>query len=219
MNESTNKRTYQSPRREEQARETRERILAAAQRLFGSDGYVATTLPTLAREAGVSPATITAIFGTKLALLNALVRATVRGDSGPEPLDRRPWWRNMLSEPDPARQLALFAAINRRIHERTTDIADIVRGAASAEPELAALRQALGESRLQDNREVAVSLAGKGALAPGVTVEYARDLLWTLGSSEVYRMLVHERGWSPEQYEQWLVSSLADSLLAGEKRG
>jgi AcrR family transcriptional regulator len=213
MDESVKKRAYNSPRRQEQARETRKRILEAAQRLFASEGYVAATLPAVAREAGVSPATITVAFGTKLALLTALVRSEVRGDEESVPVTGRSWWQEMLAEPDPVRQLTLFAGIARRIHGRTTDIAEIVRGAAAVDPELAAWRQDLGQSRLQDAREVVEALARKQALGPDVTVDYAIDLLWTLGSSEVYRMLVVERGWPPEQYEQSLASLLVCSLL------
>jgi AcrR family transcriptional regulator len=214
MVESESKRSYHSPRRQEQAQETRQKILAAAERLFASDGYAATTLPSVAREAGVSPATITVAFGTKPALLDALIKSTVRGDEAPEPLAQRSWWQEMLQEADPARQLRLFAAIGRRIHERTTDIAEIVRGAATADPEIALLRQRLGESRFQDNREVAESLARKGALDSGVTVEQATDLIWTLASADVYRMLVVDRGWSAERYEEWLASTLAHSIIA-----
>ena len=210
---TSSKRTYYSPRRQEQARETRQKVLAAAERLFAAHGYVATTLPSIAREAGVSPATVTVAFGTKPALLDALIKSTVRGDDTPAPVADRAWWREMLHEPDSRRQLALFAAIGRRIHERTTDIAEIVRGAAAADPEIAAMRRALSESRLQDTREVAESLAGKGALAPGITLDQAADQLWAVGSSEIYRMLVVDRGWSPEQYERWLASSLICSLL------
>jgi AcrR family transcriptional regulator len=217
MDESVKKRAYNSPRRQEQARETRKRILEAAQRLFASEGYVAATLPAVAREAGVSPATITVAFGTKLALLTALVRSEVRGDEESVPVTGRSWWQEMLAEPDPVRQLTLFAGIARRIHGRTTDIAEIVRGAAAVDPELAAWRQELGESRLQDAREVVEALARKQALGPDVTVDYAIDLLWTLGSSEVYRMLVVERGWPPEQYEQSLASLLVCSLLRREQ--
>jgi AcrR family transcriptional regulator len=213
MDESVKKRAYNSPRRQEQARETRKRILEAAQRLFASEGYVAATLPAVAREAGVSPATITVAFGTKLALLTALVRSEVRGDEESVPVTGRSWWQEMLAEPDPVRQLTLFAGIARRIHGRTTDIAEIVRGAAAVDPELAAWRQELGESRLQDAREVVEALARKQALGPDVTVDYAIDLLWTLGSSEVYRMLVVDRGLPPEQYEQSLASLLVCSLL------
>ena len=212
--EQKEKRPYNSPRRQEQARQTRQKILEAAQRLFASDGYVATTLPAIAREAGVSPATLTVVFGTKFSILDAIIKRSVRGDEASAPMGSRSWWQEMLSEPDPVRQLALFAAVARRIQEQSSDIAEIVRRAETADPELAALRRALGESRLLDTRMVIAALAETGALAPGMTVERATDILWTLSSQETYRTLVVERGWSPGDYEQWLASALPRLLLA-----
>ncbi len=213
MDDSEKRRRYHSPRREQQAEETRRTILDAARRLFAARGYVTTTLPAIAREAGVSAPTVTAAFGTKLRILDALIRVEVRGDEAPTPLAARPQWREMLREPDPVRQLRLCAANLRRIQERTTDIFEIVRGAATAEPEIANLRRSLNAQRLEDKRLLAESLSSKEALRPGLTDAQATDLLWALGSADLYRMLVADRGWSPEQYEQWLASSLVYSLL------
>jgi hypothetical protein len=56
-------------------------------------------------------------------------------------------------------------------------------------------------------------LAGTGALRAGITVDEARDLLWTINSHAVHHMLVVERGWSPERYREWLVETLACALL------
>jgi len=207
------RRGYHSPRRQQQAEATRREILRAARRLFTVDGYVTTTLSAVAVEAGVSLPTVTAAFGTKLAILDALIRVEVRGDEAPTPLAARTRWQEMLREPDPVRQLILNAAALRHIHERTTDIFEIVRGAATAEPEIAALRRSLNAQRFEDKRLLAQSLESKQALRPGLTVAQATDLLWALGSADVYRMLVVDRGWSPVEYEQWLAPSLAHSLL------
>jgi hypothetical protein len=38
-----------------------------------------------------------------------------------------------------------------------------------------------------------------------------------LTGGDVYRMLVTERRWSPQQYEDWLADTLVSSLL--DKRG
>jgi AcrR family transcriptional regulator len=207
------KRRYSSPRRAAQARETRARILAAARRRFATDGYVATTLPAIARDAGVAAPTVTAVFGTKLALLNELIRSGVRGDDDDAPLERRRWWAAMMREPDAVRQLQRYAANARRIHTRTTDLFEIVRGAAAADPAIAALRQRLAAGRLEDCREVAAALTSRRALSPTVTTEMATDLLWALGSADLYRLLVVDRAWSPKQYEQWLAASLTTALL------
>jgi AcrR family transcriptional regulator len=214
MSETPPKRTYHSPHRQAQAAATRQRILAAAERLFVEHGFPATTLAAIAREARVALPTVTAAFGTKLALLNALIATTVRGDEAPIPLPDRDWWRAALDEPDPQQLCRHVAANARRIHERTTDIFEIVRGAAAADPEMARLRRELAVGRLRDCRLVADALTSRGALRPDVTVEQAADLIWTFGSAELYRMLVAERGWSPGQYEQWLATTLIESVLA-----
>lgn len=210
-------RPYNSLRRREQAEATRTKIIQAAYRLFLTDGYTATTLAAIAHEAGVSMPTVTAIFGTKYALLDALIKTNVRGDDTPPPLADRSWWQAMLEEPNPFQQLTLYGANIRNIHERTTDIFEIVRGAAAADTEIAALRRNLNESRLADVRMVAQSLAAKGTLKPDITVDQATDTLWALGSAEMYRMLVIDRGWLPSQYQQWLVTTLTDSLMAHSK--
>jgi hypothetical protein len=56
-------------------------------------------------------------------------------------------------------------------------------------------------------------LAEREVLAPGITVDAATDILWTLCSLAVYDLLVIERGWSDADYERWLGSALADALL------
>ena len=134
QDETSPKRRYHSPQRQLQAELTRRKLLDAARRLFAINGYAATALPAIAREAGVAAPTITAIFGTKAGLLTALVQLVVGGDEAPVALVERPWWQAMLAEPDARRQLTLFAANGRQIHERSADIAAIVQGAATADP-------------------------------------------------------------------------------------
>jgi hypothetical protein len=41
----------------------------------------------------------------------------------------------------------------------------------------------------------------------------ADDIIHVLTSPEVYRLLVCDRGWPPERYEQWLKDILIDQLL------
>ncbi len=213
MDEPKVRRRYHSLQRQTQAQLTRRAILEAARRLFGAHGYAATTLPAIAGEAGVSAPTVTAIFGTKARLLDALIKLAVRGDTTSSPLADRPWWQEMLAEPDPKEQLRLHATTTRQVHERSADVAEIVRGAATADPEIASLLRQRGALRLRDMRTVVESLAGKHALVPGMTIDQAMDLLWALTAADLYRLLVVERGWPPSQYERWLASSLIQSLL------
>jgi TetR/AcrR family transcriptional regulator, regulator of autoinduction and epiphytic fitness len=213
VDDTQQKRRYHSPQRQQQAQDTRHKLLDAARRLFAAQGYAATTLPAIAREAELSPATVTAVFGTKARLLNDLIHLMVRGDAESSPLAQRPWWQAMLSEPDPRRQLTLHATNVWHIHERSADVAEIVRGAATADPEIAAMLRQLAGARLTDAQMVAQSLDEKQALAADVTVERAADLLWALCSHDLYRMLVVEQHWPPEDYAHWLASSLIHSLV------
>ncbi len=107
-----------------------------------------------------------------------------------------------------------------RSMKRATSRADtklIVRGAATADPELAVLRRELGSRRLSDMQTVAESLQQKGVLCPGMEMAEAMDLLWALGSAEMFRMLVVDRTWPPEWYERWPARLLQESLLCPPK--
>ena len=42
--------------------------------------------------------------------------------------------------------------------------------------------------------------------------EHARHVLWMLTSRDVYRMLVHESGWSADRYQPWLADTLVRLL-------
>ncbi len=207
------KRSYHSPRRREQAEATRRKILGSARQLFSVHGYAATTLPMIAEAAQVSLPTVTASFGTKYGLLDALISTTVRGDDAPDPLVARAWWHAMLEESDPAQQLVECGKIFRSIHERTTDIFEIVRGAATADKQLAEKMDSLGKGRLGDMHTIAQALAEKKALKPDMDVKRAADILWVLGSAHVYRLAVVDRGWSPSDYETWIAQTLIESLL------
>jgi len=101
------------------------------------------------------------------------------------------------------------------VHERTMGIAEIMRKAAVADVEIAAMRKILQDGRWEDVRSVAVSLSAKGALLPDLSIDKASDILWALGSGDTYRMMVVERHWSGDDYQMWLSNTLIASLLRG----
>src|ERR687886_2924675 len=94
------KRPYESPRRRAQAEATRRDILDAAQTLFEANGYAATTMADIATEAGVALKTVYLAFETKSGVLRALWHLALRGDEDPAPVPERPWYREVLDEPD-----------------------------------------------------------------------------------------------------------------------
>src|SRR6266849_1653652 len=109
MAERVKARRYDSPRRREQAAATRREILAAAQRLFEQQGYAATAMAAIAAEAGVALKTVYVAFETKAGVLRALWHLLLRGDEEPIPVGQRSWFREVVEEPDPERQLRLNA--------------------------------------------------------------------------------------------------------------
>src|SRR3954467_14237407 len=103
------KRRYDSSRRRAQAAATRADILDAAQRLFEQHGYAATTMEAVAKEAAVSLKTVYVAFETKSGLLRALWNHLLRGGDDEVPVAEQPWYREVMGEPDPERQLRLTA--------------------------------------------------------------------------------------------------------------
>ena len=216
MTEPVNpKRSYNSPRRRKQAEETRREILEAAQRLFERQGYAATTVAAIAAEAGVALKTVYLAFETKGGVLRALWNLLLRGDEDDTPVAERAWYRETLDEPDPERQLRLNARNSRAGKERVAAVGEAIRTAASTDPEIAALWDRI-ESNYHENQGLIVeSLAAKDALAPGLDVETATDILWTINHPTVWQLLVLRQGWTPQRYEEWCVRTACSQLLAG----
>jgi len=58
-----------------------------------------------------------------------------------------------------------------------------------------------------------ISLRDAKRLRLGLNHQTARDIFWMLTGRDVYRMLVRERRWSPQKYQDWLADTLVRSLL------
>ncbi|MGH2965083.1 MAG: TetR/AcrR family transcriptional regulator [Solirubrobacterales bacterium] len=213
------RRPYNSPRRREQAAATRRTILEAAHRLFERHGYAATSMAAIATEAGVALKTVYLAFETKSGLLRALWHLLLRGDQAPEPVGERRWYREVIEEPDAERQLRLNARNSRRVKERAGALLEVIRDAAPADPDIGALWKRIEEEFFENQRSIVESLNQKSALAEGLDVDRAADVLWTLNHPSVYWLLVGERGWTPTQYERWLDDALCWQLLSPRRPG
>ena len=207
------KRSYDSPRRREQAAATRRDILSAAQRLFESQGYAATTMAAIASEAGVAAKTVYASFETKSGVLRALWNLLLRGDEADVPVMDRAWYREVLEEPDAQRQLQLNARNARAVKMRIAGVLDVIRNAAALDADSAGLWARI-QSDFYDNQLAIVrSLDARGALRPGLDVARAGDILWTLNHPDLWQLLVTGRGWTPEQWEAWFDETSRAQLL------
>ncbi|HST66564.1 MAG TPA: hypothetical protein VLM05_15370, partial [Mycobacteriales bacterium] len=114
----------------------------------------------------------------------------------------------------PRRFLLGYAAIGRDMIERLGPLLRvIVGGARSGDPELKAFVDTVNGERLTGAAMMVRHLAGLGALRDGVTVEEAVDAIWMLNSVEVWSLLVEQRGWTGEQYADWVGRAMADAVL------
>jgi AcrR family transcriptional regulator len=207
------RRPYDSPRRREQAAETRTLILDAAQRLFERDGYNATSVAAIAGAAGVALKTVYLSFGSKPELLRAVWHRALRGERDEVPVGEQEWFHEVMAEPDPAKRLLLAAHNSRLVKERAGAIMEVIRAAAPGDEEIAELWRRIGSDFHANQRTIVESLAADGALAPDLDTEAAADILWALNHPTVYHLLARERGWTPDRYEQWLAELLSSQLL------
>jgi len=207
-------RTPDFPRRRERARATRIRVLDAARALFIEHGYVATTIDAIAERADVSSETIYSTFGNKRSLLSQLVDVSIAGDVNATPILERDWVQEIREEPDPRRRLRMLAGQGRSILERRSAVDEVVREAASADPDIAALRDLGKAQRFAGQREFLRIVVGSASLREGMDLETAADILYAVGSPETYRLLVVDRGWSDSQFERWYGETLERLLFA-----
>jgi len=213
MADVKDRRRYASRLREEQARETRQRILDIAARMFEAQGFVATTIGAIARESEVASQTVYAVFGTKRGILAELLSESIGGDRQPIGVLERSGPQRMREEPDQRRQLAMMANGIAEILERAGPVFTVVRAAAAADPEIAKLHAGIQEERLRNMTTVVGWVAAHGPLKAGLTVPDAADVTWTLTSADVHRLITVERGWSRRRYERWLSDALIAALL------
>jgi len=222
MVERVKTRPYNSPRRRAQAAATRREILEAAQRLFERRGYAATTMAAISAEANVALKTVYVTFETKSGVLRALWNLLLRGDEADTPVPQQPWYREVIEERDAERQLRLNARNSRVVKLRIAALLEVIRNAAPTDPDIGALWGRIQSEFHANQRVIVESLAEKKALRPGLSVDRAADILWTVNHPNLWQLLFRERGWTPEEYEQWCGDVACAELLrhrTRQKRG
>jgi AcrR family transcriptional regulator len=205
---SSPKRPYHSTKRRESAQQTRLRIAQSGRILFAQLGYGATSIKEIADHAGVAVPTFYATYGSKRALLFALLDAA---DSSANVIALQEALRDPAT--DPRRQLSLLVSFNRRLYQQSADLIEVARSAGRMEPDLAALWSEGEQRRLRGVAPIVRSWAVAGALRKPLSERDALDVLWSLMGPDNYRLFVNERGWPPERYEKWLTATLKTLLL------
>jgi AcrR family transcriptional regulator len=208
----TKKSPYKSLVRERQAADTRRRIVEATRQLLQKEGYAGMTIEAIARRAEVSAQSVYAIFKSKTGILIELLDDSTFGPEYEEAV------RKALSTKEPETRLRLAAPIARQIHDALSATFDLLRGSGVVAPELAKLEQQRERLRYERQERMIVSLQEAESLRSGLAYKTARDIFWMLTGRDIYRMLVRERGWSSQKYEDWLADTLVFSLLGAPRK-
>jgi AcrR family transcriptional regulator len=202
------KRRYDSPKRRQQAAATRARLLASAKRLFAARGYAATTIEAIANDADLAVPTVYAVYGSKRAVLFALL------DEGDAAADLASLLEELHRTTDPRQQLRVIVDFNIRLFAQVADLLAILRTAASAESDVAAMEREGTERRRAGQAAFVRGWASRAALKPGLSEPEAADILWGLTSPDLYHLFVIERRWAGPRYGEWLCATL-EWLLFG----
>lgn len=201
------RRAYRSPRRQQQAAETRAVVLAAATTLFSTRGWSATGMRDVAREAGVSVETVYSNFRGKTELLMAAIDVGVVGDDAPLPLAQRPEFAQ-LSVGSFAERVAAAARLITGINRRISGLRRALGEAAASEPELAA-KLAEAESRRRVNTRQGIELVTGRDVG-----DDDLDGVWAITGVDVFHLLTGTAGWSVPRYEKWVTHMLSTMLAS-----
>jgi AcrR family transcriptional regulator len=197
--------------RRERARQTRRRIIDAAIELFAG-GYAAATMQAIADRAGVAVQTVYFNFGTKQALLKEAVDVVTAGDDAPVPMAARPWIQRLETETDPASFVRTWARESTTILRRQRPVFQALTEAAATDPDAADQLQASIQQRRNGMRTIVAIMDAKGFLRPGLSIDTASDIAFTLMSWQVLDSLVGTCQWPFPRWEEWLSNTLASQL-------
>lgn len=200
------RRPYRKTLREEQAQLTRRRILESARRLLVRRGYGQVTMQEIADEAGVAYQTVFSQFRSKLELAQELCSSDLLHVGGTVAM-----LAAAREAGDPVACLRTLGAFARRLYEPCAEVLRFMR--ESGEPDLISRYREIGARRLQLLEALGPQLEQTGRLRRGLSGRQAIDLVWAMAGPEVYEQLVLDRGWTPQQFEDWLEAAAANLIL------
>lgn len=203
------KRKYDSGSRDTQATFTKQRILGCARTLFQTEGFEGVTIEILAQSAHVSTATVYGLFKSKRGVLRALMEEALAA----------PEYETLLGlldqEKTIAGRLRIAAKISRQMYDAEKTQMELFQGAAILAPEFKQFEKEREQRRFNRLEESFQKMEDKSNF-PGLSDAKALDILWALTGRDMYRLFIIERGWTSDQYEEWLGQLLIKTLLEAD---
>jgi len=200
-------------RRSERAEQTRRQIVEAATSLFDARGFAATTMQAIAERADVAVETVYSRFRTKANLLDAILEPAIVGVTDGRDLFDLPDIAQIRQCPDQRTQIRMLASFSRGILERSALAHRILRSAAASDPAAADLQRADVKRRGDGQRAYVDMLCANGPLRDALSPDDAAATYSALSNPNTYALLVAERNWTADRFEQWLGDSLTLLLL------
>jgi hypothetical protein len=121
------------------------------------------------------------------------------------------------AQPDARKKLLMYGEHLAKSAPRHAPLQLLTRSAAASDKGAAKVWDAMQAERLFGMTAFARHLYESKALRPGLTLEEARDIIWTLQSAEMYDLLVIQRGWAPERYGRWIAEAMSSALLPQQR--
>lgn len=179
-------------------------------------GYAGTTMHSIARDAGVSVATLEQQFATKAGLLKAAIDVAIVGDDEPVPVLDRDWAAGATETATVAALLRAVTEVLGPAQRRSSGLVLAVFEGAATDPGLASVAEQMIAQRSGTASWIVDAVVRLAPSRAGLTRAEAVDTTWLLMDPAVFQRLVRDRGWSVERYQDWFASSLT-RLLTDEE--
>ena len=149
--------------------------------------------------------------GRKPDLARLLIETAISGTDQAVSAEQRDYVRAIQAAPDAETKVAVYAAAITAIAPRMALVRSIIQQ-APAQPELAQLWHQIAERRAANMRRFVADLAGVHPLR--LDADEAANIVWATNATELYQLLVGQRGWTPQRYERFLADTWCRVLLA-----
>jgi AcrR family transcriptional regulator len=190
--------------------------MAAAAKLFATDGYARTTLAKIAAAAGVSAETVQG-QGPNAALLIAAIEYGAFGVTGETDVRNLDVGRELMAIDDPGKALDFLVATQTDVHERVAQLVLALIGGAGTDPELDRYQSELIANINLGVRRLLETFRDRGWLRGDVAFDELVETTAVLCSEETYLRFTHRDGWSVAAYRAWLQRMLAETVFVTAK--
>jgi AcrR family transcriptional regulator len=205
-------RVYRSELRQQQAEQTRSKVVAAAAALFASQGYARTTFAKIAVAAGVSAETVQA-HGPKAALLRAACEYVAFRATDKESVFDLALGQGLLAIDDRDDAISYLVAAVADMYGRGASLLMALAGAASMDPEVGRYYAGVVADFTLQNRRLLGVCRDRGWVRDDIPFDDIVETAAVLSSAETYYRIVHYDGLSVDGYQRWMRRMLGETVF------